>query len=305
MDPDNQVMIVTDLQFQVDELPNHVSANEAFELTAFFTDKHQLISREDFLSLIDISILHTNAEGVKSDWKMQPVPGKAGLFAQTLGGALGNGKHTIKIIADGKTFQRESVKTFEVMQSLVIIETLVNKTARTVSLKLTADETIINTELMTVQAIISQKNAENETRWVEKSNGEWVIEVTAPGQGSSKIINFSINAKTLQGSSVSPNVKAITINESMFSKTVIESVSLNTEPEKRAGNRDTTPDEAEAETKESIEGSAEKNNEVNWMKTSVIVIAINVFFIISGFFMFKLLRKKRAKKQALILDRLA
>jgi hypothetical protein len=91
----------------------------------------------------------------------------------------------------------------------------------------------------------------------------------------------------------------------MFSKTVIESVSLNTEPEKRAGNRDTTPDEAEAETKESIEGSAEKNNEVNWMKTSVIVIAINVFFIISGFFMFKLLRKKRAKKQALILDRLA
>ncbi|MCF6250248.1 MAG: VWA domain-containing protein [Methylococcaceae bacterium] len=305
MDPDNQVMIVTDLQFQVDELPNHVFGNEAFEVTAFFTDKYQLISREDFLSLIDISILHTNAQGVKSDWKMQPVSGKAGLFSQTIGKTLGKGKHTIKIIADGKTFQRESVKTFEVVQSLVTIETLVNKTASTVSLKLTADETILNTELMTVQAIISQKNLENETRFLEKSNGAWVLEVTVPVQGSSKIINFSINAKTLQGSSVSPNVKAITINESMFSKTVIDSVILNPDSEKRVENIDATKDEAETEAKESIEESAEKNNEVNWMKTSVIVIAINVFFIIAGFFMFKFMRKKRVKKQALMLDRLA
>ncbi|MFW5442954.1 MAG: vWA domain-containing protein [Methylococcaceae bacterium] len=301
MDPDNQVMIVTDLKFQVDETANHISEQEAFEVTAFFTDQQQLISRDDFLNLIDISIVDSNEQGEKSEWKMSPVSGKAGLFSQSIGGKLEKGKHTLKIIADGKTFKRESVRTFDVVTSPVQIETEVNVVARTVRLKLEADEAVINTKMMTVQAIISQSNKGTEHKEMEKINGTWVLEIAVPEQGGSRIINFSIMAKTVQGNPISLNVKPVVINESLFTKLDVEA-----KPEISPPEMENTEEEVELNGGEpEDEIIVEEKAGINWVKTSLIVVGMNVFFITVGFFGFKFMKKKMAEKQEKLLDRLA
>lgn len=297
MDPDNQVMIVTDLKFQVDEIPSHMSENEAFDLTAYFIDKQQLISREDFLNLIDISILRTDEEDEKSEWKMQAVSGKQGLFSKAIETGLEVGKHTFKIRADGKTFQREYIQTIEVLDSPVLLETAINIKERTVKLKLIPDSTVINTEMMRVQVMVSQAKKDTETLIIEKTQGKWELVIAAPVQGSSKIVNFSITAKTVQGNSVSPSIKPVIINDSLFSISKSEAID------------EIATESLEKETAEQPEEGAdergEETPEVNWMKTATIVVAINIVLIALGFFLYKFLKKRNAEKQIQLLDRLS
>ena len=298
MDPDNQVMIVTDLKLQVDDFPSHISEKESLELMAYFTDQQQLISRDDFLSLIDISIEKTDPLGAKKVWEMNPVSDKQGLFSQTIGATFAKGKHSIKIIANGKTFQRESVHTIEVIESPIVIETTVNNEQRTVSLKMIADEKVINTEMMAVQVIISQIGKADENQVIEKTADGWELVVAAPELGESKVINFSVMAKTVEGLSTSPDIKPIVIEDGLFATVEepvinpVEEVELEVVPEDTA---------AKTEEKELL---VEEEEPVSWGIVSAIVGVVNIVFIVAGFFLFKFLKKKGIEEQEQLLGRL-
>ncbi len=296
VDPDNQVMIITDLKFQVDPIANHISENETFDLTAFFTDKEALISRDDFLNLIEISIETENQLGEQNQVKMQAVLGKPGLFSQTLGSTLSKGKYQIKITATSKTFQRENTQMIEVVGSLVKIETDVNQEKGIVSLTLSADETVLDTEMMSIQAIISQIEKPSETIDIEKIKGQWRLEIKKPEEGKSKIVNFSIMAKTLQGLAISTNIKPVIVDSSLFSKS-----ETKIEPEPVDAPSATLP--IEKETIEAIQ--TDEKEPVNWMKTSLIVVLINLILFTAGFFIFKWMKKTAAEKQHQLLERLA
>ena len=300
MDPDNQVMIVTDLKFHLDDIPGHISKNESFELMAYFTDQQQLISRGDFLSLIDISIEQMDGEGNKNKWKMMPVAGKEGLFSKTIDSVLAKGRYTITVVADGKTFERESVLTIEVVDSPVLVETDVNQNERTVRLTLIPDQAILNTEMMTIQATITQSGKDAVIQTVDKKQGQWQLEVNAPAEGRKKIVNFSIMARTVQGNSVSPDIKPVVIDDSLFAKVVSEPVIKPIEEEKV---EKIVEDESNEEVEETVK-TVEEKEPVNWVKTSAIVIGINIVLISVIFFLFKYTKKKALDKQVQLLDRL-
>jgi len=296
IDPDNQVMIVTDLKFQVDDIPSYISAKDAVDLMAFFTEQQQLISRGDFLSLIDISVEQTDPLGVKKQWKMQPVPGKEGLFSQTIAANFAAGKHTIKIIADGKTFQRESIKTIKVVDSPIVVEKQVNQAEGTVTLKLIPDESLVNTNMMTVQAVINQTGKAVEKRIIEKIEGKWELVVAAPELEGSKVINFSVMAHTVQGLAISPDIKPVLIEDSLFSGV-------------KAGGVEAVA-EVEPEIISELDVIAEEqppvaeDEAVNWGLTSAIALAVNSVLLVAGFFLFKFIKKKEQEKQQQLLGRL-
>lgn len=297
MDPDNQVMIVTDLKLQVDDFPSHIAEKESLELMAYFTDQQQLISRDDFLSLINISIEQTDSRGAKKVWKMNSVEDKQGLFSQRVGETFGKGKHTIKIIADGKTFKREKVQTIQVVDSPIKIETEVNQELREVKLKLVADQKVINTEMMAVQVVISQIGIADENQAMEKTADGWELVVAAPELGASKVINFSVMAKTLKGDSISPDIKPFMIEESLFFKDD-ELLDIAVEEVKQEDeSKDEVPEDEEVLP-------IEEEEPVNWGIVSAIVGGVNIIFIVAGFFLFKFLKKKKIEEQAQLLGRL-
>ena len=289
MDPDNQVMIVTDLKFQLDGVPNYMAANESFEANAFFTEKEQLVSSEDFLSLINISV--EPDKGTASQL-MKAVKDKAGLYHLKMGGNWQAGTHNIKFIVDGKTFQREIQKTIEVVDSPVTAEVDVNQMDRTVTIQLIADDKVIDTEMMTVQAIINQSTTKPKTIDLRKKNNRWELVVSTKA-GEQQTINFSILAQAIQGGSISPVVMPITIDDSLF-HTIEPEVIKVTEP----------VIDSVVKEEEIVDELIEEKEPVNWLMTSVIVIIINILLIVGGYFGFKWVKKRMLDQQAQLLDRL-
>ncbi len=317
MDPDNQVMIVTDLKFNVDEIPNHISKNESLDIFAYFTDQHQVISRDDFLSLIDISVEVTDPKGRVNQWKMQPVKGKDGLFNKQINKKVAKGINTIKIIADGKTFQREYTKSIEIIESPVLLETETDMSLRTVKLKFFPVKTILDTEHMSIVATITQAGMDSETRTVEKKNGKWELIIDSPVDSAAKIINFSIMAKSLKGKSISPFVKPVVVDDNLFPEKSLKpemiekpvqeieqelSIANNNKQQTKQKQRLEPVEEGSEDEEQEIE--LEQQTQVDWIITSAKVIIINVVLLTIGFFAFKYMRKKAAEKQAQLLSRL-
>jgi len=53
-DPDNRVMIVTDLRLQTSEIPGHIAVGEQAQIEAYLTNRGQLVDRQAFLHLLDV-----------------------------------------------------------------------------------------------------------------------------------------------------------------------------------------------------------------------------------------------------------
>ena len=54
VDPDNRVMIVTDLKLQTSEVPAHLAVGEDLLLSAYLSNKGKLVDRRAFLRLLDV-----------------------------------------------------------------------------------------------------------------------------------------------------------------------------------------------------------------------------------------------------------
>ena len=111
-DPDNRVMIVTDLKLETPELPNRLVMGEGVPFTAQLTNKGQLISRRAFLRLVDVTAeassvagqrrLPINDQGKGADQQVAD-----GQFSMRLEALAPAGPMAVVVAAESSTFVRE------------------------------------------------------------------------------------------------------------------------------------------------------------------------------------------------------
>ncbi|WP_054774258.1 VWA domain-containing protein [Methylogaea oryzae] len=124
-DPDNQVMVVTDLKLVVKDLPNYVTKGDALNISAHFTDKEGDITKDEFLKLI--SLRAKDSVG-GAETAVAPDAAKPGYFSAAIKD-LTPGKHTLLITADSQTFKREVIHNLEVVEQLVSSQVTVDAAA--------------------------------------------------------------------------------------------------------------------------------------------------------------------------------
>lgn len=293
VDPDNQVMILTDLKMHLNEFANFIAEKQPLGLKIHFTERNELISRPDFLNLVAIGISIDKQPPIN----LQPTGNEPGFFSTTLDG-LAKGKHSLAIVADGKTFKREITRELEVIPSPIRVEKRIDQTSSAVSLKFIPDVAILDTSSLSITAILHRSNREPELHGVEEQNGEWLLKLTELPAGESVLIDFDIAGKNLDGTAVTPILPPVTIDASVFASS-------------ETALTEQTPPPAETVTSKSAPSSAvdqtpdtSSQNGNSWWITISVVLAINLLFCGTGFFVYKLLKKAAEKQQQQLLERL-
>ena len=292
IDPDNQVMIVTDLKMQLGELPNFLTEKESAPVKVHFTDRDKTISRADFLDLITVSVALDRQDPLA----MQPVSGQPGYFAHDFN-ELTQGKHALKIVADGKTFKRETVREIEVVAAPVRVEKLIDRDKREVTLNMIPDSALIDVSTLAIEATINRVGKPPETHAVEAKGGLWSMKLDELAPGTATMVNFDVTAKALDGKPISPVIKPIKIDDAFFPQTVNEQAHDSGQPSQEA-----QPAESEhgAENREKTASAA-----TNWLEVGGIVLGANLVLIVCGFFIFKAIKKAKADKQQQLLEKLS
>ncbi len=318
-DPDNQVMIVTDLKLAVSELPNYVTEGELFELDASLTEKGVVIERADFIDLLTVELKQLDELERSRDWDLTVDSAKKGHFIQSLGKTLSAGKQTFRLKVDGKTFQREQTQTVVVVENPVIAEVSADESGENPNVVITIkpDEDVVDTTSLKVVASIANSAGETKELTVEPQDEVWSLRLLPPQANDRLIINFDVTAKTLRGKEIMPKVRPIIIDQKRLSKLfptepqqlpklfpseeAEEEVVVDEVSDDIAVEEEDVDDEEEMVEEEVVDEAGEGD----WMITTGIIVGLNLILGVGGFFGYKKWKKRSADADSKLIDKLS
>ena len=120
MDPDNRVMVVTDLRLAVDEIPNLLLPGHSLRVTAELQQDGRRIDRTGFLELVGMHLEQRPPVGqrlrleLRDDGGGGDEEGRDGRFSARLADTGIEGEYELLLRADGGSFQREHRHHFSV-----------------------------------------------------------------------------------------------------------------------------------------------------------------------------------------------
>ncbi len=112
MDPDNRVMVVTDLKLQTTDLPNHLLAGESLDFSLWLNEKGEVIDRRDFLELVRAELESRPEQGEAERHELQL--GQDNRFSLPQPLRPGAGRYQLIARASAGTFERERHLSIEV-----------------------------------------------------------------------------------------------------------------------------------------------------------------------------------------------
>lgn len=114
-DPDNRVMIVTDLRLHTNDLPAYSISGESFAVHAHLTEGDEPITRDGFLDLTRFRLVDDTGETRTLDRD-----GETSRFATTITPEAGDRELVLRVSSD--TFQREARHRLEVLDTPLSME---------------------------------------------------------------------------------------------------------------------------------------------------------------------------------------
>ncbi|MDY6978383.1 MAG: vWA domain-containing protein [Pseudomonadota bacterium] len=269
-DPDNRVMVLTNLQLQVEPLPNHLLLQDTLKLNAWLSDRGEQINDPTFLELVDFS-LHTDnpAEG-ESRYSLTD-PQADGRYQRQLQQALATGEHTLRVRASSPTFERERVHHLRVYAAPLDID-LEARPDGDYQLQVNPVTALFQPESMQV----TLRNSANAPLELTREGNAWQASVPASLSGETLTIEFQ--ATRQDGRDFVSHVERWIGREPAAS-----SASTSSDEEATPA---ATPDEPRSE-------STSEPVELDWRWVIAMVVLTNLLLIMGGLAIYAYLRKLR------------
>lgn len=165
MDPDNRVMVVTDLKMRTSEIPNRIALGESVPVNVSFTENDKTITKASFIEVVNVSSSESfggqvteprplSDDGVSPDDKAGD-----GVFSIMLGDKAQPGSLELILHADGKTFERERRQTTEVVVPAKM-QVVDSDSATSVQVKVALDGEVVAADTVTVAAWLEGMGSE-------------------------------------------------------------------------------------------------------------------------------------------------
>ncbi|HHH38459.1 MAG TPA: hypothetical protein ENK50_02640 [Sedimenticola sp.] len=219
IDPDNRVMIVTDLKMKVSELPGRMILGERIPVEVHFSNQGTRIERKDFLELIDVQgrVADTRGAGdaqpLLDDGQGADEQGGDGSFSLLLGGKMAPGRAELVIRAESETFQREQRQLFEVLAPAKITREPMKETPSQVQVTVQVEPKLVDPTSVVLSAFLTVGQGERRPLLLlpgERENS-WQVLVDRSTLAGKVRLDVRMSATTLSGNHVTLDLEPLTI----------------------------------------------------------------------------------------------
>lgn len=159
LDPDNRVMVLTDLKLKTTDLPNNILIGEAFDFDVSLTNHDKEITRQGFLKLLNAKLTHENEvmDVIEEDLNSSQ---RQGHYRTQVGDTFKPGRNDVVAIVTSGTFERQRRQSINVVEMPFVITTtqLLDETTRTHRLTLKPDASLIDTQKMSIAAMLTAED---------------------------------------------------------------------------------------------------------------------------------------------------
>jgi len=297
VDPDNKIMVVTNLRLHVNKLPTLLMPDEALHIEAFLTEDDKIIKKDEFINLLYLKSVMKKKDSlgritIDTEYK------GGGVFKADAGVEQLEGQCVLRITAKSPTFVREFEHEFSVVVDPVIIESKIvgdNKFALIAYI----DDRVIDKDRINIVLDDTQ-----DPRALERVGASWQLGL--PEAYSGKKITVKVDA-TLH------NNKIFT-QKIMHKLPEIHKPELDDHHKVVEDNHDTVKhepvkhDAEEPAVEKHVEHSAdeaesheEEEGSLNWIVVTLAVFLVNVLLGFGGYYIYKKIFKS-SNDDYLLLD---
>lgn len=301
-DPDNQVMILTDLKLQADHLPSFTGPNDPLSLSFYFTEKGQLINRKEFVALTNMELAIDSHPSIQLE-ASQATPG---YFHHQLSN-LPEGRHQLRVIADGKTFKRELLHTLDVKNTSLTVKHTVDNAHQEIHFIVVPDTTALDQSSLKVTATVKRPDHVVENYPISQTDGAWLFTLKDLPKESGTLVTFSATASNKDGKLLSLQAAPIKIDEHFLMDSpqlVEEQVEQNPQHATEDAPEHSDHEEATAAAHTPIDHSESAAESTDWGLVSIILISLNLLTVGLGWLAYKQLTMATLEKQQELLERL-
>ena len=201
LDPDNRVMVLTDLKLKTTDLPNNILIGETSDFDVNLTNKSEVIMRQNFLNLVKTKLSHENelTDFVEEDLNSSL---RKGNYRTQVGETFQPGRNDIVTTVTSATFERQRRQSINVVEMPFAISTeqLLEETTRTHRVTLKPDTSLIETNKISMAAMLT---AEDGSEWsydvLKAADDNWQLTLAELEPKQEYKINLQIKTETLKG----------------------------------------------------------------------------------------------------------
>jgi uncharacterized protein (TIGR03503 family) len=304
VDPDNRVMVVTDLKMHTTELPNRLIQGQSTPYMVSFTDHGKTIQKQEFLKVVNVSATTSDIGGVSEARPLQDDGRKPdqqsgdGLFTMTFGGeSLSGGLGELVINANTPTFVRERRMTYEVVPP-VSLNLLPSSDGKVLDVKVVADDKLINPASLQLEAWLEDESGVQvpfEIQSVTGQSGAGVIDLM--GFSGTRKVAIKAIAKSLQGEIITYLDSPVEVEgmKPAEPEPPVEPISLP-EPKKPVPQAKPTPEPEPEVIPQEDEGG-------DWVSASIWFGVFNLVMILLGGGIFWWMHQSKQRNMITLIDR--
>lgn len=213
LDPDNRVMVVTDMQLETSDLPNNVLVGEQFDFEARLTEKGETITRPAFLQLVDGKLLRQR-EGSSAGLPLERQAEQA-VYRAALGTGFEAGRNDVIVTMKSATFERQRRQSINVIAAPVNIETTqLEQQARSHRIEVEADASLINPDSLTITALLREEDGSEWPYEMLKTDANlWRLTLTDLTPGDDYTLSLQLRGETPAGRQVFLQPEAIVLED--------------------------------------------------------------------------------------------
>lgn len=274
IDPDNRVMVVSNLRVVATQLPNQILAGDTQDLLIRFTEQNLPVTRKEFLNFITVKVQETSADDIASERLLLDngrdgdIMAGDGIFSTQLSGTDEPGAHSVVVDVDGTTFKRQHRQDVEIVESPVIADIRTDENGA--ALFMIPRAGIIDPETLQASATITGEDEQAEVhRMLRTGPGEWRLGLEVyPPDGRYQVV-LDIEAERTNGKPIHYQGRPLYFGHA---------VSPPSEPSDTEAAEEPSDNGEAIVEEDAVENGAETDNgsaPVNWMLVITLVILLN------------------------------
>lgn len=287
LDPDNRVMVVTDLKLQVSEVPAHLAVDERLRVEAYLSNRGEVVERQAFLRLLEVRAEATAGDGSVSQLALNDrgegadERGADGRYAGQLSLAAAHDEVELLLSIESPTFMRQKRLRLAVHEPLTAA---VGEGADGPELDVRLQPAVMQSEVELSAWQPGEAGGRLELALVADGDGGWnapLRDSTAPGyvemSGTTRLGNL---IERRVGPLMPPGVEPPATSLSPVERSEADSVQLT------AGEAAAEPAQAVAE-----EPPAAAESEGGWLIPGLVFLGFNLV-VLGGALTWYLLRRR-------------
>ncbi len=298
IDPDNRVMIVTDLKLMVDNIPSYLMPNDAINLKVELHNGGKKISKNSFLKFVNFYADHKyGMTTVKLPLKLKKSLDIAdkGIYLQTIPAPLTEGLNEFEIHADGSTFNRSKKYSVKVYWPIEFDIAETDKQG-VYALNLIPHDEYIKPETASISVNLEMPDKQLQPLPVAPQEGGWGTVLNATQQDGTHRVLIRVEVQTHDGQTLAYEMPPHSI-QGLKQAGAENSTAQVVEPEKPVVEDSVSNDAQIPEIKTQIKEDA------NNLLFNIMMISIaNVVIIIIGLGVFAYIRKSKLKENISLMD---